>query len=334
MNTIFSLQISAAVILDLVFGDPRWFPHPVRIMGLLCTRLETVSRSIVSSPAVAGTLTTAAVLTATAAVTFSVLFAASLLSPFLAQGVAVCLVYLSIAAKDLAVHSKNVYRALEEGSMGKAREAVGYIVGRDTADLDRAGIIRACVETVAENMVDGVTAPLFYAVLFSFFAAVTGGDPIIFAAIGAMCYKSVNTMDSMFGYRNEQYLLFGRSAALLDDVVNFIPARISSIFLIIAAFILFLDWKNAYTVFVKDRLNHASPNAGHPEAAVAGALGVQLGGVSMYFGKAVLKPTIGCSRREIAAKDILQTNTLMLTASFVFLVFMLMVREGILHYFL
>lgn len=334
MNLLFPLQIAAAVILDLVFGDPRWFPHPVRLIGMLCSRFEALSRRYIGSPSVAGTVTTVAVLTTTVAVTFSVLFTVSLYSSLLAQGVAVCIVYLSIAARDLIAHSKKVYQSLEEESLAKARETVGYIVGRDTKELDRVGVIRACVETVAENMVDGVTAPLFYAVLFSLAAVFTGADPIISAAIGAMCYKSINTMDSMFGYKNESYLHFGRSAALLDDAVNFIPARISSMFLIAAAFILFLDWKNAYTVFTRDRLNHASPNAGHPEAAVAGALGLQLGGVSMYFGKAVEKPTIGSPRREIAAKDILRTNALMLTASFVFLFFMLIVRESALYYFL
>ncbi len=327
MELIFELQIWAAVLFDLLCGDPRWFPHPVRLIGLFCTRCEAVFRHLVNSKLLAGGMTVVAVLTLTLSVAASLLAFASLFSPYLAQGLAIFILYTSVAASDLVRHSTKVYSALQaDDTLESARMAVSRIVGRDTAALDKSGIIRACVETVAENMVDGVTAPLFFAILVSLLAPVTGMNPILLAALGAIGYKAVNTMDSMIGYKNDRYLLFGRYAALLDDLVNFIPARISGLILVPAALFLGLDWKGSYRVLLCHRLNHASPNAGHPEAAVAGALGVQLGGISNYFGKAVEKPFIGDSGRAIEARDILQTNRLMLLGSFLFLLLMLLVR--------
>ena len=319
----FELQIVAAVVLDLIWGDPGWFPHPVRFIGLLCTVFENISRSFFSSALLAGMVTVVAVLSTLCAGVCFILAGVYMLSPLAAQGAAVCFVYFSVAARDLAAHSGRVYAALEDdGSREKARAALALIVGRDTAALDESGIIRACVETVAENMVDGVTAPLFYAIVTAMFAPVAGVEPIFLAAVGAMCYKGVNTMDSMFGYKNERYLLFGRSAARLDDMINFIPARISSIFIVVAAFFLRLDWKNSYRVFLRDRLKHASPNAGHPEAAVAGALGVQLGGPSSYFGKIVRKPVIGTMSRDLEPRDIIRANSLMLLGAVLFFIFL------------
>ena len=335
MCYLFELQLWAAVLLDLFCGDPRWFPHPVRLIGLFCTWLEAVFRRLVKSQLLAGALTVASVIGLTLSLTATLLLSASLLSIILAQILAVFVLYTSVAARDLVVHSKSVYQALEDTtSLDPARIAVSHIVGRDTATLSRAGIIRACVETVAENMVDGVTAPLFYAILFSMLSPVTGTDPIVLAALGAITYKAVNTMDSMIGYKNDRYLLFGRSAARLDDLVNFFPARISGLLLVPAALVLGLNWQGAFKVFVKERLEHASPNAGHPEAAVAGALGIQLGGVSNYFGKVVSKPCIGESSREIEATDILRTNRLMLLGSLFFLLLMLLLRRAFLFFLL
>ena len=329
MNFLFEFQLWAAVLLDLLCGDPRWFPHPARFMGLLCTWCETAYRRLVQSPLPAGAMTVASVLGLSLGITAFLLAAASVASPLLAQALAVFMLYTSIAARDLVVHSKRVYLALQdERSLGQARAAVSGIVGRDTVTLNRAEIIRACVETVAENMVDGVTAPLFYAVLLSLLGPATGIDPIFLAAFGAMGYKAVNTMDSMMGYKNDRYLLFGRYAAKLDDLVNFIPARISGFLLVPAALFLGLDWQGAYRIFVRDRLEHASPNGGHSEAAVAGALGIQLGGGANYFGKAVSKPFIGEHGREIEARDILQANRLMLLGSFLFLLLMLLLRKA------
>jgi adenosylcobinamide-phosphate synthase len=324
---LFELQLGAALFLDLLFGDPRWFPHPVRLIGRVCTFCETVYRKLIQSEFLAGLMTVLSVLVLTMGCTAFVLFSIASLSVPVAQGLAIFVLYTLLAARDLVAHSRAVYKSLQNTvSLESARQAVAEIVGRDTATLDRDGIVRACVETVAENMVDGVTAPLFYAVGFSFLAPSTGIDPLFLAVFGAAGYKAINTMDSMIGYKNDRYLFFGKTAARLDDLVNFIPARISGIILIPAALILKLDWRGAYLVFRQDRLSHTSPNAGHPEAAFAGALGVQLGGESSYFGEKVEKQVIGDTRREIEGKDILRGNNLMLLGSALFLIVLLVLR--------
>lgn len=327
---IFELQLLCALALDLLLGDPRWFPHPVRIIGWFCVHLEALFRSLVASQRLAGGVTVLAVLVVTVGSVALLLLAAALLSPLLADGLAVFLLYTSIAARDLIRHSREVYAALRhEGESGlvAGRQAVAMIVGRDTAALDRAGVIRAAVETVAENMVDGVAAPLFYAVMGAIGAPLLAMSPVVLAAICAMGYKAVNTMDSMFGYKNEQYFAFGWAAARLDDVANFIPARLSGLLLVPASFLLGLDGKNALRIFIRDRLNHASPNSGHSEAVVAGALGVQLGGESIYFGQPVVKPTMGERTRELAENDILIVNRLMLAGSALFLLALLLFRQ-------
>lgn len=324
---LFELQLIAALCLDLCIGDPRWFPHPVRIIGFFCTRLEIIFRRFLSSEYMAGLMTLIFVLLLTIGGTASLLFLSELFSSVLSQLFAVFLLYTSVAIRDLIIHSKEVYRQLASNEdLDSARKAVSMIVGRDTSVLDRKGIIRATVETVAENMVDGVTAPLFYAVLFSLLAPLTGVDAIILAVLGAISYKAVNTMDSMFGYKNEQYLNFGRSAALLDDLVNWLPARLSGLCLIPAAAMCGFNSRGALTIFMRDRLSHASPNAAHPEAAVAGALGIELGGTSQYFGKTMVKPVIGVASRDAEQDDILRTNRLMLVGSLVFLIMMLLFR--------
>lgn len=332
---VFEFQLLAAVLLDLLLGDPRWFPHPVRLIGFFCVSSETFFRKIFSSEFLAGSASFTMVLFLSLTVTAAVLFSSNYYSGFLAQCIAIILLYNSIAARGLVSHSRVVYQALnDQESLDGARSEVARIVGRDTAALDRKGIIRACVETVAENMVDGVTAPLFYAVVFSFFAPFTAIEPLFLAVFGAMGYKAVNTMDSMFGYKNERYLRFGRVAAKFDDIVNWVPARISGLMLVPAAFLLGLDWKNAFRIFTRDRLAHASPNAGHPEAAAAGALGIALGGTSVYFGKELVKPVIGENRRPIEDLDILRSNNLMLVGSLLFLLPLLFIRIVIVQLFL
>ncbi|MBU4394801.1 MAG: adenosylcobinamide-phosphate synthase CbiB [Proteobacteria bacterium] len=327
---IFELQLLCALALDLLLGDPRWFPHPVRIIGWFCVRLETFFRMLFISKRLAGAATVCAVLGVTLGLVALLLWAAALFSPLLVDGLAVFLLYTSIAARDLIRHSREVYAALQqEGASGllAGRQAVAMIVGRDTAALDRPGVIRASVETVAENMVDGVAAPLFFAVIGGICAPFLEMSPVVLAALCAMGYKAVNTMDSMFGYKNERYIAFGWTAAKLDDVVNFIPARLSGLLLVVAAFLLGHDGKSALRIFFRDRLCHASPNSGHSEAAVAGSLGVQLGGSSIYFGKVVVKPTMGERTRELADRDILITNRLMLVGSALFLMVMLLLRR-------
>lgn len=284
---------------------------------------------VCSSLSVAGLLTVVSVLFITFAGTAFVLAVLHQISPLFSQIFAVFLLYTTVAIRDLLKHSKEVYRLLTEEveiGLAPARNAVAMIVGRDTSRLNRKGIVRATIETVAENMVDGITAPLFCAICASVFAPVTGINPIYLAVFGAIGYKAVNTMDSMIAYKNERYLVFGKWAAHLDDIINFLPARISGLLLIPATALCGYDWRSAFTVLKKDRLAHASPNAAHTEAAVSGALGIELGGVSHYFGKEVVKPTIGMDINTIHAQDILRTNKLILTGSLLFLFFILLFR--------
>jgi adenosylcobinamide-phosphate synthase len=320
---IYLLQVLAAVLLDCLVGDPRSLPHPVRFIGKLCSYCEVFFRSAVKDVAIAGALTVLTVLAITGLVTALLLSLLGSFYPLVADIAAILILYTSIAARDLARHSGNVYLHLEAEDLAAARMAVAMIVGRDTEVLDRNGVCRAAVETVAENTVDGVTAPLFSGFCCGLLAPVTGLGAIELTAVGAMLYKATNTMDSMFGYKNETYFDFGRVAARLDDAVNFLPARLTSLFLILAAALLRLDWRGAMRIFFRDRLRHASPNAGHPEAAVAGALRVRLGGPSRYFGSIVEKPYIGDDLQAIEPGDILKANKLMYLGSLLFLVFLL-----------
>ncbi len=290
-------QICAAMALDLALGDPRWLPHPVRLIGNTAVFLERQWRRLVGNEHLAGLATTLSVLAATALATIGLLRGAALLHPYAETACSVFLIYTGVAVTDLARHARAVYEALAMKDLGLARRRVGMIVGRDPSVLDEAGVARATVESVAESMVDGVTAPLFFALL---------GGPL-----GAMLYKAVNTMDSTFGYKNERYLRFGWTPARLDDLANLLPARITGLLVPLAAGLAGLDWKNSWKIFRRDRLNHASPNSAHTEAGVAGALGVQLGGSNIYFGKTVVKPFIGDPLVPIAAAHIPAANRLL-----------------------
>lgn len=316
---IFYLQLAASIFLDALLGDPRWYPHPVRGIGRLCCWSETVTRRWFRNLYVAGLLTVIVVIALTGTVVFLILFLAASFSPAIEGIVGVILLYTTIAARDLLRHSTEVYVLLRDRKpLEDARRAVGKIVGRDTATLDEDGICRATIETVAENMVDGITAPLFFALLASGCAPLGTLSPIGWAVLGAFLYKAVNTMDSMIAYKNERYIKFGRVAAKLDDAVNFIPARLSGVCLIMAAFFLKLDYRKAAKVFRRDRLKHSSPNAGHTEAAAAGALGVRLGGPSFYFNKIVDKPYIGDADAVPVPADIERTNHLVIVGSLIF----------------
>lgn len=275
------VQIVLALILDAVFGDPRWIPHPVRFIGGLALGLEPWCRRFFINKRVAGIGAVVLVLGSTSAAGALLLTGAARIHPLAVDSASVLLLYFCFAARDLAGHGRAVQSALERKDLEAARVKVAMIVGRDTATLDEQGIVRAAVESVAENIVDGILAPLFWAV--------------IAGPLGALVYKTINTLDSTFGYRNDQYREFGWAAARLDDLANFVPARLSGFFVIAAAFVLGRNGSQAWQVFRRDRLAHASPNSGHTEAAVAGALGLQLGGISLYFGKPVTKPVIGDS---------------------------------------
>ncbi len=305
-------QILAAIVLDLLIGDPRWLPHPVKLIGSFAAFLEQPLKRLFRNPRIAGVAAVISVLTVTGLATYGVIAAAGLLHPLLADAVSIFLLYTTFAARDLVGHSLNVYRRLKAGNIAEAREKVSLLVGRDTDCLDETGIVRATVESVAENTVDGVTAPLFFAVLAG--------------PVGAMLYKAVNTLDSTFGYKNERYLEFGWASAKLDDVVNFLPARVTALLTPVAAFCLLLSPRNSLKILLRDRKKHPSPNSGLAEAAVAGALGVQLGGLNYYFGQPSQRPTIGDSVRELERGDIVKTNALMFVTLILATIIFLAVR--------
>ena len=298
-------QIIAAFGLDFLVGDPRWFPHPVKVIGSLAQRLESPMRRLFRSEYIAGTVTAIIVIAVVVAASVGLLRLSRLAHPAAYNIVCVLMIYTTIAARDLTRHSKAVYSALDAGDLTQARKKVSMIVGRDTEALSEPEIARAAVESVAENTVDGVTAPLFY-------AAIAG-------PIGAVVYRSINTLDSMFGYKNDQYIRFGRFSAKIDDAVNYIPARVTAILMSLTAGLLRLRMLNAFKILFSDCRNHTSPNAGFPEAAAAGALGVQLGGMNYYFGSPSEKPVIGRPLEVLTREHIKKVNMLMFISSLLFI---------------
>ena len=298
-----SLLLGAALsfVLDLLFGDPEKLLHPVVVMGKIISRLEKGLRAVfLQTPKgelAAGFVLALLLPVGTLAVTILALWAVGLIHPMLRFALGVFWGWQALALKGLNTESKRVYRALTTGTIEEARTAVSRIVGRDTDRLDEAGVTRAAVETVAENFSDGVLAPLFYLLI--------GGAPL------ALCYKAINTMDSMVGYKNERYLCFGRCAAKLDDAANWLPARLSALLLILSSALLGENAKDAWRVWRRDRRNHASPNSAQTEAAMAGALGIQLAGPAWYFGEKYDKPTIGDAKRSVEPNDILRADRLL-----------------------
>ena len=302
-----AFHISALVLgllLDLAFGDPRWLYHPIRLIGNLIAWAEKPFRAAFpkseKGELAAGTFFAVFVVAVSTAVPALLLALASRLSLWLVFALEVFWSFQILAAKSLKSESMKVYAALKEGDLPKARKAVSMIVGRDTQKLTEEGVAKAAVETVAENSSDGVIAPLLFLAL---------GGP----ALGFF-YKAVNTLDSMVGYKNDTYLYFGRFSAKLDDVLNFIPSRISGLLLVLASPLAGLSMEGAWKIFRRDRRNHASPNSAQTEAAAAGALGVQLAGDAYYFGKLYKKPTIGDPLRPVEYEDIRRVNRLMYAA--------------------
>lgn len=301
--------------LDLLFGDPRPF-HIIPMMGRLIAGLEkALRRWFPKTPAgerVAGIFLVVPVLMLCTGVPFVVLWGFYTLSPFAGMAVESLLCWQLLAVKSLGQESDRVRRSLQKENLPAARQDVARIVGRDTQALDVAGVTRAAVETVAENTADGVIAPLFYLLL--------GGG-----ALGC-CYKAINTMDSMVGYKNDRYLHFGRAAAQLDDVANYLPARLAALLMICCCAPLGLSAAGGWGIWRRDRRNHASPNSAQTEAVMAGALGVQLAGNATYFGKLVEKPTIGDPLRAITHDDILQANRLLYATATLMLLLSVMLR--------
>ena len=309
----------AGFILDLIFGDPRWLPHPVRWMGAVLAALEGPLRSLFprtpGGEKAAGTVLVAVVVGLFTAGTAALLALCHMVSAWLALAVESLISYQMLACRCLVKESDAVRVELEGGSLEGARTAVSMIVGRDTQQLSEEGVAKAAVETIAENTSDGVIAPLFYLAL--------GGAPL------GVAYKAVNTLDSMVGYRNERYEHYGCSAARLDDVLNFVPARVAGVLMVVAAAITGEDSRGAWRVLKRDRLNHASPNSAHTEAACAGALGVQLGGGASYFGVWKDKPTIGDATRPVEAADITRAHRLLVASSILGLAIALPLSAGI-----
>ena len=304
----------AGFVLDLLIGDPHFIPHPVRLIGSLISFLDKRLNCDVkynSSENEAnltkykrGVLLAFTVIFATFAVSVIILVAAYSINLYAGVIAEAVMTWQILATKCLRVESMRVYDALSTDGVDAGRRAVSMIVGRDTSVLDESGVTRAAVETVAENTSDGVIAPMLYTAI---------GGPVL-----GFVYKAVNTMDSMLGYKNDKYMYFGRFAARLDDVINFIPARISAYLMIIAAFIggRQFDGRNAYRIFKRDRFNHASPNSAQTESVCAGALRVQLAGDAVYFGRLVKKKYIGDRLREIEYEDIKSANRLMYITAF------------------
>lgn len=304
----------AGFVLDLLIGDPHFIPHPVRLIGSLISSLDkrlncdagynSSEKKLNLIKYKRGMLLAFTVIFATFAMSVIIIVAAYSINLYAGVIAEAVMTWQILATKCLRVESMRVYDALKTDGVDAGRRAVSMIVGRDTSVLDAAGVTRAAVETIAENTSDGVIAPMLYTAI---------GGPVL-----GFVYKAVNTMDSMLGYKNDKYMYFGRFAAKFDDVVNFIPARISAYLMIAAAFIggRQFDGKNAYRIFKRDRFNHASPNSAQTESVCAGALRVQLAGDAVYFGKLVKKKYIGDGLREIEYEDIKRANRLMYITAF------------------
>ena len=303
-------------VLDTLFGDPPWLPHPVVLMGKAISALERRLRArLPQTPQgelLGGAVVAFALPVGTFLLTSLVCLGAAKLSPWLGLAVQMFWCGQALAAKGLAQESTNVYRALIKPDLPAARKAVSRIVGRDTQNLTLEGVTKAAVETVAENASDGVIAPLLYMLL--------GGAPL------ALTYKAINTMDSMLGYKNEKYLYFGRAAAKLDDAANYLPSRLAGLLWCAAAALTGNSPKGAWRIWRRDRRCHASPNSAQTESACAGALGVQLAGPAYYFGEYYAKPTIGDPLRPIEPEDIRRANRMMYAESVLALAVGLAVR--------
>ena len=311
------MDILLGFILDTIIGDPYKLPHPIRWIGSFISILEKLCRKIARKNTmlmILGAILAIVVISVSGGITLLVLKLSSF-NKYAYTTVSAVICYYMLAGKSLKTESMKVYKAFENNDTEGARKAVSMIVGRDTQSLTKEGIIKAAVETVAENASDGVIAPLIYM--------------LIFGPVGGVVYKAVNTMDSMIGYVEEKYFYIGKFAAKLDDVLNYIPARVSGILVIISAFVLRYDYKNAFRIFKRDRRKHASPNSAQTESAMAGALGVQLAGDATYFGVVHKKPYIGDKKREIENEDIKRANDIMYTMTIICLIVGLVIRSVI-----
>ena len=310
------IALAAGFLIDLIVGDPGWLYHPVCLIGNSIAFLEKLIRRMFpkteKGELLGGVLEVLAVCVLCGGIPFLILTVLYRHVPWAALALETFWCYQLLAAKSLKTESMKVYDRLKNGTIEEARHAVSMIVGRDTQSLTEEGVTKAAVETVAENTSDGIIAPMFYMAI--------GGAPLMFL------YKGINTMDSMLGYKNDRYLYFGKCAARLDDVVNYLPARISGCLMIVSSFLCGMDGKNAAKIYLRDRRNHASPNSAQTEAVMAGALDVQLAGNAWYFGKLYEKPTIGDPIRPVEPEDIIRAYCLLYASAVLGVIVFLAVR--------
>ncbi|ADL51961.1 adenosylcobinamide-phosphate synthase CbiB [Clostridium cellulovorans] len=315
-----TMKLLLGFILDLIFGDPISIPHPVRYIGWLIGKCEKVLRpkfkDTKNGQIIAGGITTLSVVSISTGVCYLILFLLGLINNYLRDLGEIIIIYQVLATKCLKQETMKVYSELKNNNLPEARIKLSYLVGRDTEHLNEEAVARATVETIAENTSDGVIAPLLFMAI--------GGAPF------GILYKAINTLDSSIGYKNDKYLYFGRIAAKLDDVANFLPSRIAGIFLILAALFLGYDFKEATRIFLRDRYNHSSPNSAQTEAACAGALGIKLGGDNYYFGKLVHKKTIGDANKAIDCETIKKANNLLYGTSIIAIVIVCLLRYSVL----
>ena len=308
--------ILVGFIMDLIIGDPHWMYHPVRLIGKLITFLEDMLRETFpktkDGERKSGFVLVVLVCGISVFTVWGLMKLAYYLNFWCGFLLEVIMCYQLFAVRSLKDESMKVYKELAKQDLEASRKAVSMIVGRDTENLTIEGVIKATVETIAENTSDGTLAPMFYMFI---------GGPVL-----GWFYKAVNTMDSMVGYKNEKYLNFGRYAAKFDDVMNFIPARLCGWLMILASMFLKMDWKNAKKIFVRDRFNHASPNSAQTEAVMAGALRIQLAGDAWYFGKRYEKPIIGDALRPVEIEDIPRANRLLYATAIVSLIIFSVIR--------
>lgn len=305
----FIIKILIAFILDLIFGDPQKILHPVQVIGKMITFLENKLYKFGKNNRIVMVFWGAILSLIVVISTFFLMFLVLLLSKkykTIFTVIEIYLMYTVFSVKSLGKCGEKIYKILKMGNLEKAKKELSNFVSRDTENMDKITVIRSTMETISENITDGIIAPMFFLFL--------GGLPL------AMSYKAINTLDSMIGYKNKKYEYFGKFAAIFDDVVNFIPARISGVCITVASFILRYNYKRAWNTFKRDRKKHKSPNSAHSESAVAGALGVQFGGPTSYFGKVVEKPTIGKKLKEFKTEDIRRNIRLMYVTSFVTLI--------------
>lgn len=300
-----------AVLLDYMIGDPLGWPHPIIYIGKMITFYEKQIRKNMKNLKSGGVVLLFSSLFTVILIIHGILRMAGKIHPLLENILILYFIYSLLAAKCLCVEAKKVYKELEAGNVEEARLKISYLVGRDTRGLCLEEITRATIETVAENTIDGVLAPMFY-LLVGFFV----GYPVEILFF----YKTVNTLDSMVGYIQEPYREIGYASAKFDDVLNYIPARLGSLVMIFAGGLLKYDWKNGVQILRRDRRNHKSPNCGYPESAVAGLLHIQLGGSNTYFGQTVEKPTMGDKKRELSPQDILSTTYIMYVSQVLILI--------------